>query len=133
MDEPGFGRWFAAYLADFAALGRGDTDDLTRLLAHYGVPLVLSSDAGSVVLTDEERVLAAVGRQVEALRAAGYDRSEELSAVTTVVNRTCVLHRAAFTRVRADGSAIGRVETTYVVVEGPAGRRIVALLVHAAA
>ncbi|MGY1695841.1 hypothetical protein ACI780_13105 [Geodermatophilus sp. SYSU D00814] len=132
MGEPGFGSWFAAYLADFAALGRGDTDDVSRLLAHYGVPLVLSSDAGSVVLPDEERVLAAVARQVEGLRAAGYDRSEELSAVTTVVNRTCALHRAAFARVRADGSVIGRVETTYVVVDGPAGRRIVALLVHAA-
>ncbi|MGY1698868.1 DUF6841 family protein [Geodermatophilus sp. SYSU D00766] len=132
MGEPGFGSWFAVYLADFAALGRGDTDDVSRLLAHYGVPLVLSSDAGSVVLPDEERVLAAVARQVEGLRAAGYDRSEELSAVTTVVNRTCALHRAAFARVRADGSVIGRVETTYVVVDGPAGRRIVALLVHAA-
>lgn len=132
MDEHDVGRWFAAYLDAFAALGRGDTDDAGGLLAYYGVPLVLSSDAGTVTLAGEEEVLAAVRQQVDALRAAGYSRSRELSAVTTVVNRTCALHRAAFARLRADDSELGRVETTYVVTDGPGGRRIAALLGHTA-
>ncbi|SDC90271.1 hypothetical protein SAMN05660690_2846 [Geodermatophilus telluris] len=133
MDERELRAWHAGYLHDFAALGRGDVDDVERLLAWYGVPLVLSTDSGCAVLADAAEVLAAARQQVGALRAAGYDRSVPLSSATTVVNRTGALHRAAFARVRSDGVEIGRVDTTYVVVEGPAGRRITALLVHPAA
>ena len=132
MDEREVRTWFAAYLADFVALGRGDRDDVRGLLAHYGVPLLVSTDAGCLSLTDEEQVLAVVRQQVDGMRAAGYDRSEELASSTTPVNRTCALHRAAFVRLRADGSEIGRIETTYVVTDGPAGRRISALLGHTA-
>ena len=130
MDERDLLAWHAGYLADFAALGRGDTDDVDRLLAWYGVPTILSTDAGCTVLADAAQVVAAARQQVEGLRAAGYDRSAPLSSATTVVNRTCALHRAAFARLRADGTEIGRVDTTYVVTDGPAGRRISALLVH---
>src|SRR5437763_5055204 len=59
MDVGDVKRWFAAYLADFIALGRGDIDDVGRILAHYGVPFILSSDAGCLFLTDEEQVLSA--------------------------------------------------------------------------
>jgi hypothetical protein len=75
-------------------------------------------------------VLAAARQQTAGMRAAGYDRSEELSAATTVVNRTCALHRATFARLRADGTEITCVDTTYVIADGPAGRRISALLAH---
>ncbi|WP_448624811.1 DUF6841 family protein [Geodermatophilus sp. URMC 64] len=132
MDELSVRSWFQAYLADFIALGRGDDDDARRLLAHYGVPLLVSTDSGSVSLSDEDLVLAAARQQIAGMRAAGYDRSEELSAATTVVNRTCALHRAAFVRLRADGSEIARVDTTYVITDGPAGPRISALLGHSA-
>ena len=132
MDENGVVSWFQAYLADFIALGRGEEDDAERLLAHYGVPLLFSSDSGSVVLADEDQVLDAVRQQIAGMRAAGYDRSVELSAATTVVNRTCALHRAAFARLRADGAEISRVDTTYVITDGPTGPRIRALLGHSA-
>jgi uncharacterized NTF2-like protein DUF6841 len=57
MDELEVKRWFDAYLADFVALGRGDIDDVRRVLDYYGVPLLLSSDVGRVVLLDEAQVL----------------------------------------------------------------------------
>jgi hypothetical protein len=132
MDDSALRSWFQEYLAEFVALGRGDSDDVRRLLAFYGVPLLLSSDGGSSVLAGEDQILGAVGQQIDAMRAAGYDRSEELSAVTQVVNHSCALHRAAFARLRADGSEIGRIDTTYVVTDQPAGRRISGLLVHSA-
>jgi hypothetical protein len=133
MDERTVARWFRGYLADFVALGRDDEDDVRRLLAHYGVPLLISTDSGSVSLSDEDQVLAAARQQIAGMRAAGYDRSEVLSSATTVVNRTCVLHRAAFTRLRADGTEIARVDTTYLITDGPTGPRIAALLGHSAA
>ena len=132
MDDSEVRRWFAAYLADFVALGRGDLDDVRRLLVHYSVPLLLSADAGSVLLADEARVLAVSQQQVDDLRAAGYDRSEELASETVVLNRSCATHRATFSRLRADGNEIARLEVTYLITDGPAGRRISAIVVHSA-
>jgi hypothetical protein len=133
VDERDVRSWFQAYLADFIALGRGDSDDVRLLLAHYGVPLIVSTDSGCSFLASEEQVLATARQQITSMRAAGYDRSEERSSATVVVNRTCALHRAAFARLRADGTEIARVETTYVITDGPAGRRISALLAHSGA
>lgn len=132
MDERGVRSWFQAYVADFVALGRGDSDDVRCLLQHYGVPMIISDDSGCVFLTDQDQLLAAVQPWIAALRAAAYDRSQELLAGTTVVNRTCALHRAAFARLRADGTEINRVDTTYVITDSPTGRRISALLGHSA-
>ncbi len=132
MDEREVRSWFQAYLADFIALYRGDSDDVRRVLDYYGGPTIISTDAGSVLLTDEDQVLAAARQQIAAMRAAGYDRSQQLSAATTVVNRTCALHRAAFARLRADGTEITRVDATFVITDSPAGRRISAFLRHSA-
>lgn len=132
MDAPDVRRWFASYLADFVALARGDVDDVHRLLVHYGVPLLLSTDGGCAVLADETRVLAVSQQQVADLRAVGYDRSEELASETVVLNRSCATHRAQFSRLRADGTEIARLEATYVITEGPAGQRISAIIVHSA-
>lgn len=123
-------RWFAAYLADFVALGRGDIGDVRRILDHYGVPMIVSTDAGTRFLADEEQVLAVARQQVEGMRAEGYDRSDELAAETTVLNRSCAIHRGRIARLRADGSEISRVEISYLITDGPAGRRISALVVH---
>jgi NTF2-like protein (DUF6841) len=130
MDKVDIRRWFDSYLADFVALGRGDADDVGRMLNHYGVPMLLSTDAACMVLTDETHVLAAAKQQIDGLRSAGYDRSDELAADTTIVNRTCALHRARFARLRADGTEIARLEATYLIAEVPAGRRISAIIIH---
>jgi hypothetical protein len=47
MDLAGLRTWFDAYLAAFAACGRGESDDVRLLLRYYGVPLVLSTDEHS--------------------------------------------------------------------------------------
>ena len=130
MDEHGVREWFRAYLSDFVALGRGDTDDVRRLLRHYDVPFLISTDAGTTALTDEAQVLAVAKQQVDGMRAAGYDRTEELDAETVVLNGSCARHRATFARLRADGSEISRLEATYLITDRPGGRRISALVVH---
>ena len=56
----------------------------------------------------EEQVLNAVGRQIEGMRAAGYDRSETLSTEVVAINATTELQTAEFVRLRADGSELGR-------------------------
>jgi hypothetical protein len=130
MDTAEVQQWFAAYFADFVALGRGDLDDVRRILDHYGVPLTLSTAEGTRFLTDEEQVLAVMRQQIEGLRAAGFDRTDELAAETSMLNASCALHRGRFARYRADGSEIARIEVTYLITDGPAGRRISALIVH---
>ncbi len=123
-------RWFASYLGDFVALGRGDTDDGRRLLAHYGVPLLLSTDVASTLLSDEAQVLAFAQQQIDGMRSAGYDGSVELTSETVILNRSCALHRGQFSRVRSDGTQIGRLEASYLITDGPTGRRISAIIVH---
>jgi hypothetical protein len=124
--------WFTTYLTDYAAMVRGDLDDMRRLLGHYNAPLLISTDASCVALADGEQVAAAVQRQVDDLRAADYDRSEQVTASTVVLNRTCATHRALLSRLRRDGSEIARLEATYLITEAAEGRRISAIVVHSA-
>jgi hypothetical protein len=130
MDRPEAERWFADYLTDFMALARGDVTDPRRILDHYGVPMLISTDDGPMFLADEEHVLGMAGRQIDGMRAKGYDRTEQLESATNVLNATCAVHQGRFAWLRADGSEIARVEVSYVITDGPAGRRISALLVH---
>jgi len=132
MDPAEVKRWFGAYLADFVALGRGDVDDVRRILDHYDVPLLLSTDAGSSVLIEETQVLTVAQQQVDAMRTSGYDRSDELASETVVLNNSCATHRVRISRRRVDGSEIAQIEVTYLITDGPAGRRISALIVHSA-
>jgi hypothetical protein len=122
--------WFEEYLAVFAACGRGGSDDVAALLRYYGVPLILSTDDAAVALTSDEQVLSALGGQIERMRAAGYDRSETLESEVVAINATSALHTAEFSRRRADGAEIGRLRATYLITDGPDGRRISALAVH---
>jgi hypothetical protein len=71
-----------------------------------------------------------VQRQVDRLRAADYARTEILESDVTVLNSTSALQRGSFAWLRRDGSEIGRVSMTYLVTEGPDGRRISAFAVR---
>ena len=124
--------WFTTYMTDYAAMVRGDLDDTRRLLGHYSAPLLLSTDDSCVALADGEQVAAAVQRQVDDLRAADYDRSDQVTASTVVLNRTCATHRVLLSRIRRDGSEIARLEATYLITEAVEGRRISAIVVHSA-
>ena len=121
--------WFESYLRAYAACCRGDSDDFRQLLEYYGVPLLLTTDAGAVALTSGDEVIDAVGQQIRRLRGAGYDRTETLASETTVLNATTALHGATVSWLRADRSEIARMRLTYVITHGVSGRRISALVV----
>jgi len=129
VDSSGVSRWFDQYLDAFAACGRGEKDT-ALLLAYYGVPLLLTTDGGFFALTSDNQVVAAVQPQVDAMRAAGYHRSEILGSEVTVLNSTSAVYRGTFSRHRSDGVEIGRLTATYLVTEGTVGRRISVLAVH---
>jgi hypothetical protein len=129
VDDSDVSRWFGEYLDAFAACGRGERD-VASLRAYYGVPLLLTANDGFVALTSDDQVVAAVQQQVDGMRAADYDRSEVLSSKITVLNTTSALYRGAFSRRRGDGGEINRLTVTYLVTDGPVGRRISALAVH---
>jgi hypothetical protein len=129
VDNSDVSRWFAEYLDVFAACGRGERDTAS-LLAYYGVPLLLTTDGGYFALTSDDQVVAAVQQQVDGMRAAAYDRSEIIDSEVTVLNSTSALYRGTFARQRSDGSEIGRLTATYLVTDGPVGRRISVLAVH---
>lgn len=121
-------RWFDSYFDDFVALARGDADDVTRLLAYWGVPLLLSTDTACMALVDEAQVVAAAHQMIDGVRAEGYDRAEVLASETVVLNQTCALHRIEAVRLRADGSELFRGSVRYLIAELPAGRRITAVV-----
>jgi hypothetical protein len=121
--------WFDDYLEAFASCGRGESETAS-LLAYYGVPLLLTTDGGVFALTSGEEVVAAVQRQVDGMRAAGYARSEILSSEVTILNSTSALYRGTFSRQRSDGGEINRLAATYLVTVGATGRRISMLAVH---
>jgi hypothetical protein len=129
VDKSDVGRWFGEYLDAFAACGRGERDT-AALLAYYGVPLLVTTDDGLFALTTDDQVVAVVRQQVDGMRAAAYDRSEILDSEVTVLNSASALYRGTFSRRRSDGSEINRLTMTYLVTDGPAGRRISAFAVH---
>jgi hypothetical protein len=129
VDDDDVNRWFGGYLDAFAACGRGESDTAS-LLAHYGVPLIVTTDEASFALADGDQVVGMLRRQVDEVRAAGYDRTEILDSTVTVLNATSALYRGTLSRQRRDGTEIGRITVTYLVADGPAGRRIAAFAVH---
>jgi hypothetical protein len=129
MDNSDVSRWFGEYLDAFAACGRSERDPAS-LLAYYGVPLLLTSDDGCLALISDDQVVAAVTQQVEGMRAAGYHHSQVLDSQVTVLNATSALYRGTFSRRRRGGGEISRLTVTYLVTDGPVGRRIAALAVH---
>jgi hypothetical protein len=129
VDDDDVSRWFGEYADAFAACGRGERDT-AALLAYYGVPLLLTTDDGFFALTSDDQVVAAVRQQIDGMRAAGYRRSEILDSEVTVLNSTSALCRWTFSRQSSDGGEISRLTATYLVTEGPTGRRISALAVH---
>lgn len=129
VDNSDVSRWFGEYLDAFAACGRGERDTAS-LLAYYGVPLLLTTDDGCLALTSDDQVVAATQQQVDGMRAADYDHSEVLDSRVTILNATSALYRGTFSRQRRDGGEISRLTATYLVTDGPVGRRIAALVVH---
>ena len=122
-------RWVGEYLDVFAACCRGERDT-GALLGYFGVPLLLTTDGGYFALTTDEMVVAGLQPQVDQMRAAGYARSEILGAEITVLNATSALYQGKISHQHGDGSEISLLVATYLVTDGPAGRRFSALAVQ---
>jgi hypothetical protein len=129
VDDRDVRQWFGEYLNAFQACGRGESAAAT-LLDYYGVPLLLTTDDGLFSLTSDEQVVAVAQQQVDGMIAADYDHSEVLRSDVTVLNSTSSLYEGEFSRRRRDGDEIGRLTATYLITEGPIGRRVSALAVH---
>ena len=129
MDSSDVSRWFGEYLDVFAACCRGERDT-GALLGYYGVPLLLTTDGGYFALASEEQVVAGLQPQIGQMRAAGYAHTEVLGAEVTVLNATSALYQGKISRQRGDGSEISLLVATYLVTDGPAGRRFSALAVQ---
>ena len=129
MDSSDVTRWFGEYLDVFAECCRGERDT-GALLGYFGVPLLLTTDGGYFALASEEQVVAGLQPQIGQMRAAGYARSEILGAEITVLNATSALYQGKISRQRGDGSEISLLVATYLVTDGPAGRRFSALAVQ---
>ena len=131
VDSDDVSQWFGEYLDVFIACGRGEAGT-DSLLAYYGVPLLVTTDDGSFALTSDDQVVAVMQQQVDGMRAAGYSSSEALDSEVTILNSTSALYRGTYSWRKSDGGEIRRVTLTYLLTDGPPGRRISALLVHSA-
>lgn len=122
-------RRFGEYLARLAECGRG-TRETESLIEYFAVPVTFATDAGVATLASAEQVVEALDRQVQGMRASAYDHSDVVEAETTVMNAFAALHRAWLVRVRGDGSEIGRLHATYVLIDTDDGARISTLIAH---
>ena len=128
VDESKVREWFAEYLSAFAALGRGQSQP-ADVAAYYGVPLLVTTDEVIVSLKTRHEVAAWLQTQADAMVAAHYDHTEMLANDVAVLNRHTAVHRAQFSRQRADGTEINHMSVSYVITRAE-GLCISALLLH---
>jgi hypothetical protein len=119
--------FFAAYNNTFAALSRGERTDGRAMLDFYAVPVTMAGDAGATLVDDESTLVGSVMATAADLATVDYDRSEQESFTARVVNQRTAVVDIGFVRRTGSGAALGRLHTTFVVVRGDAGWRIVVL------
>ena len=129
VEESDVRDWFTEYLRAFAALGRGESR-LADVVAYYGVPFLLTTDTGIISLGTMDEVAAWLQSQADVMSAAEYDHTETLTSDVATLNRNTAIHRAEFSRQRADGTEINQMTVTYIITRESEGFRISALLLH---
>ncbi len=129
MDAHELGQWIQDYVGTFAACARGQ-QDVQALLDYWGVPLLLATKDGFVPLASRNEVAATAQKQIDRLRAAGYDHTELVKFDITSLDRKSAWCRGEFSWQRVDGDEIARPTVTFLIGETPAGPRIAALLPH---
>ena len=129
FDAEATDRWIGDYLHTFAACARGECD-MTSLLGHFGVPMIITTDEGVVTLMTDDEAAAVMQSQVDGLRALGYHHTQVVHSKVSVLNATSALFRATLSRRNADGGEIDCPTITYLVTDDVAGPRIVVLASH---
>lgn len=131
VDSDAVSRWFDEYFDTFTACARGD-GDMSALLRHYGVPLILTTDDGVTALMTDDEAAAVMQSLVDGLRANGYHHTTVLHSEVTVINATSAVYRATMSRRNHDGIEISCPTITYLVTDDVAGLRIAVLATHGA-
>src|ERR1700738_144743 len=126
VDTDAVNRWFDEYFETFSACARGDRD-MSALLSHYGVPLILTTDDGVTTLMTDDEAAAVMQSLVDGLRANGFHKVEVLHSQVSVLNSTSAIYRGSMSRRDAEGREIGSPIITYLVTDDVAGLRIVLL------
>ena len=129
LDAATVSRWIDEYIDTFAACTRGDRD-MSVLLSHYGVPLILTSDDGVITVMTDDEAAAVMQSLVDGLRANGYDHTDVMHSEVSVLNAVSALYRATLSRRNRDGGEIDCPTITYLVTDDVAGLRIVSLATH---
>jgi hypothetical protein len=126
LDADAVNRWFDEYFETFSACARGDRE-MSALLSHYGIPLILSTDDGVTTLMTDDEAAAVMQSLADGLRANGYDHTKVLHSEVTVLNSTSAIYRGSMSRRNANDGEIGCLIVTYLVTDDVAGLRIVVL------
>jgi len=129
LDAATVSRWIDEYIDTFAACTRGDRD-MSVLLSHYGVPLILTSDDGVITVMTDDEAAAVMQSLVDGLRANGYDHTDVMHSEVSVLNAVSALYRGTLSRRSRDGGEIDCPTITYLVTDDVAGLRIVLLATH---
>jgi hypothetical protein len=129
VDTDAVNRWFDEYFETFSACARGDRD-MSALLSHYGIPLILTTDDGVTTLMTDDEGAAVIQSLADGLRANGFHHTEILHSEVSVLNATSAIYRGSMSRRNADGGEIGALTITYLVTDDVAGLRIVVLASH---
>ena len=126
VDTNAVNRWFDEYLETFSACARGDRE-MSALLSHYGLPLILTTDDGVTTLMTDDEAAAVMQSLVDGLRANGFHHTEVVHSEVKMLNSFSALYRGTMSRRNVDGVEIGCPTITYLVTEDVAGLRIVVL------
>lgn len=129
VDTDAVNHWFDEYFETFSACARGDRD-MSALLSHYGIPLILTTDDGVTTLMTDDEGAAVIQSLADGLRANGFHHTEILHSEVSVLNATSAIYRGSMSRRNADGGEIGALTITYLVTDDVAGLRIVVLASH---
>ena len=116
-------RWFDEYLETFAACARGE-QEMATLLAHYGVPLIITSDDGVIEVMTDDEAAAIMQSMVDGLRGLGYHHTEVLHPEVIMLNEMSAIYRAAMSRRNHDNGEIGCPTITYLITDDVGGFRI---------
>ncbi len=129
MDAKLVSRFLDDYLEVFAACVLGE-QEIAKLLAFYGVPLIITSDDGVIALTTDSEVTTVIQGQVDGLRALRYRGTRVLQSEVIGLNATSALYRASLSRYDDENDEIDCPTITYVVISSDDELRISMLAAH---
>lgn len=112
----------------FVELARAQHDDYDVLLNHYADPTLIAT-AEVCISTPAEQVVRMMRGQIEALRAAGYERTTADRLEIRTLNANAALIDAHWSRQTSDGATPVRICAYYTAVRLPVGWRIGSIIV----